>query len=70
MIDKTSQEFIADAESLLTDVASNHVFLKIKTPCGTVVLVSESEYQILLKSIKALVSYIAKKNLPHSPQKE
>lgn len=70
MIEKTSQEFLADAEALLVGAAANDDFLKIKTPSGTAVLISEAEYQILLESLKVLIAYVGNKKRPHSPQKE
>lgn len=42
MLEKTTQEFIADAESLLIGAVANDDFVKIKTNAGCAVLISEA----------------------------
>ena len=60
MLDKTMPEFLADAESLLTNAVSNDDFVKIKTKAGNAVLISESEWNILIDALKSVLALSAK----------
>lgn len=52
MLEKTTQEFIADAENLLNGAAVNDDFVKIKTSAGNAVLISEAEWNIMVEAMK------------------
>lgn len=52
MLEKTTQEFIADAENLLIGAAVNDDFVKIKTSAGNAVLISEDEWNIMVEAMK------------------
>jgi len=52
MLEKTVQEFIADAENLLVNAVANDDFVKIKTRVGNAVLVSEAEWNIMVDALK------------------
>lgn len=51
-----SHDFIENAENLLTGVAGNDDFLKIKTGAGNVILISESEWNIHVEAMKAVLT--------------
>ncbi len=55
MLEKTAQEFIADAENLLIGAAANDDFVKIKTRAGNAVLISEAEWNIMVDAFKAVM---------------
>ncbi|MDY3984832.1 hypothetical protein [Dysosmobacter sp.] len=55
MLEKTTQQFIADAESLLIGAAANDDFVKINTSAGTAVLISEAEWNILVEAFKTVI---------------
>lgn len=55
MIEKTAQQFIADAESLLIGAAANDDFVKIHTGAGSAVLISEAEWNILVDAFKIAI---------------
>lgn len=57
MIEKTTQEFLSDAENLLLGAVANDDYLKIKTSAGNAVLLSEAEYNILIDAFKILISH-------------
>ncbi len=52
MLEKTAQEFIADAENLLVGAVANDDFVKIKTRVGNAVLISEAEWNIMVDALK------------------
>jgi len=55
MLEKTTQEFIADAENLLVNAVANDDFVKIKTRVGNAVLISEAEWNLLVDAFKAVM---------------
>jgi len=55
MLEKTAQEFIADAENPLIGAVANDDFVKIKTCAGNAVLVSEAEWNIMVDAFKAVM---------------
>jgi len=55
MLEKTAQEFIADAENLLVGAVANDDFVKIKTRAGNAVLISEAEWNILVDAFKMAI---------------
>lgn len=55
MLEKTAQDFIADADNLLVSAVVNDDFVKIKTRVGNAVLVSETEWNIMVDAFKALM---------------
>lgn len=55
MPEKTISEFLANAEALIIGAAANDDFVKIKTPIGTAVLISESEWNILIEAMKQVI---------------
>lgn len=55
MLEKTTQEFITDAENLLIGAAVNDDFVKIKTSAGNAVLISEAEWNILVEAMKTVL---------------
>ena len=55
MLEKTTEEFIADAENLLIGAAVNDDFVKIKTNVGNAVLISETEWDILRDALKTVL---------------
>lgn len=56
MLEKTTQEFIADAEQYLIGAAANDDFVKIKTNAGNAVLISEAEWNILVDAMKVVLT--------------
>lgn len=60
MLETTTQEFIADAESLLIGAVANSDFIKIKTSVGCAVLISEAEWNILVDAMKTVIAIAAK----------
>lgn len=56
MIEKTSKEFIDNAENLLLGVTANDDFVKIKTQAGNAVLVSESEWNVMVDAMRMLIA--------------
>lgn len=56
MIEKNTQEFIADAETLLVDAVANDDFVKIKTRAGNAILISEAEWNILCEAMRAILT--------------
>ena len=60
MLEKTTQEFLANAEQLLLGAAGNDDFVKIKTSSGNAVLVSEAEWNIMVDSFKAVIAAATK----------
>ena len=56
MLEKTAQEFISDAERLLTGAVANDDFVKIKTSVGNAVLISEAEWNVLVDALKIVLS--------------
>lgn len=55
MPEKNISEFLANAEALIIGAATNDDFVKIKTPKGTAVLISESEWNILIEAMKQVI---------------
>ena len=55
MLEKTTQQFLSDAERLLIDAATGMEFVTIKTSAGNAVLISEDEWKILLDALKLAV---------------
>jgi len=55
MLEKTEQEFLSDAENLLTGAVTNDMFVKIKTASGNAVLVSEAEWNIMVDALKIVL---------------
>ncbi len=55
MIEKTTNEFLADAESLLKGAVAQDNFVKIKTSVGNAVLISEAEWNVLTEALKAIL---------------
>ena len=60
MLEKTTQEFIADAESLLIGAVTNGDFVKIKTSAGDAVLINEAEWNILMDAMKTVIAAATK----------
>ena len=60
MLEKTTQEFIADAESLLIGAVANGDFVKIKTSAGDAVLISEAEWSMLMDAMKTVIAAATK----------
>lgn len=56
MLEKTTQEFLADAEKLLLGAVANDDFVKIHTSAGAVVLISEAEWNIMVDAMKAVLT--------------
>ena len=59
MQEKTTQQFLSDAERFLIGAATGTDFVKIKTSAGNAVLISEDEWNILLEAMK-IVMHTAK----------
>lgn len=59
MIEKNTQEFIADAEKLLIGAVANDDFVKIKTHAGNVILISEAEWNILRDALQMVLALTA-----------
>lgn len=55
MQEKTTQQFLSDAERFLIDAATGMEFVTIKTSAGNAVLISEDEWKILLDALKIAV---------------
>ena len=55
MLEKTTQQFLSDAERFLIDAATGMEFVTIKTSAGNAVLISEDEWKILLDALKLAV---------------
>lgn len=60
MLEKTIQEFIENAESLLIGAVTNDDFVKIKTKAGNAVLISEAEWNILVDAMKTVLAVATK----------
>lgn len=58
MLEKTTKEFIADADNLLISAATGMEFVTIKTRAGNAVLISEDEWNILLDALKLAVQTV------------
>lgn len=56
MIEKSTQEFIADAENLLVGAVAADDFVKIKTRAGNAILISEAEWNILCEAMQAVLT--------------
>lgn len=52
MIEKSTQEFIADAEKLLAGAVADDDFVKIKIRTGNAILISEAEWNILRDALQ------------------
>ena len=55
MLEKTTQQFLSDAERFLIDAATGMEFVTIKTSAGNAVLISEDEWNILLEAMKLVM---------------
>lgn len=55
MIEKTTNEFLSDAQNLLIRAATNDEFVKIKTSSGNAVLISEEEWNLLLEALNLAI---------------
>lgn len=55
MQEKTTKQFLSDAERFLIDAATGMEFVTIKTSAGNAVLISEDEWKILLDALKLAV---------------
>lgn len=55
MIEKNTQEFIADAERLLVGAVADDDFVKIKTRAGNAILISEAEWKILCEAMQTVL---------------
>ena len=55
MLEKTTQEFIDNAENLLIGAVANDDFVKIHTSAGNAVLISEAEWDILVEALKTVI---------------
>ena len=55
MLEKTTEQFLSDAERFLTDAATGMEFVTIKTSAGNAVLISEDEWNILLEAMKLVM---------------
>ena len=55
MIEKTTQQFLSDADRFLIDAATGMEFVKIKTSAGNAVLISEDEWNILVDALKLAI---------------
>lgn len=55
MIEKTTKQFLSDAERFLIDAATGMEFVTIKTRAGNAVLISEDEWNILVDALKLAV---------------
>ena len=58
MLEKTTQQFLSDAERFLIDAATGMEFVTIKTSAGNAVLISEDEWKILLDALKLAVQTV------------
>lgn len=56
MIEKNTQDFIADAEKLLVGAAADDDFVKIKTRAGNAILISEAEWNILRDALQMVLA--------------
>lgn len=56
MIEKNTQEFIADAEKLLVGAVADDDFARIKTRAGNAILISETEWNILRDALQAVLA--------------
>ena len=59
MIEKSTQEFIADAEKLLIGAVADDDFVKIKTRAGNAILISEAEWNILRDALQMVLALAA-----------
>lgn len=55
MLEKTAQDFIADAEILLTRCVTDDDFVKIKTSAGNAILISEAEWDIMTDAMRLVL---------------
>lgn len=55
MLEKTTQEFIDNANNLLIGAVSNDDFVKIHTSAGNAVLISEAEWNILVEALETVI---------------
>lgn len=55
MLEKTTQQFLSDAERFLIGAATGMEFVTIKTRAGNAVLISEDEWNILLDAMKLAI---------------
>ena len=55
MIEKTTQQFLSDANRFLIDAATGMEFVKIKTSACNAVLISEDEWNILVDALKLAI---------------
>lgn len=60
MLEKTTKEFISNAENLLLGAVANDDFVKIKTKVGNAVLISEAEWNMLMDAMKTVLQSAAK----------
>ena len=57
MPEKTISEFLENAEAMIIGAAANDDFVKIKTQKGTAVLISESEWDVLIEAMKRVIAH-------------
>lgn len=60
MQEKTTQEFLANAENLLIGAVANDDFVKIKTSAGNAVLISEAEWNVMVDALRVVLHQAAK----------
>lgn len=60
MLEKTIQEFVTNAETLVIGAVVNDDFVKIKTEKGNAVLVNEAEWDILIDAMKTVIAQATK----------
>ena len=56
MLEKTMKEFLEDAERLTIGAIVNGDFLVIKTTHGNAMLISETEWRILIDAFKIMIN--------------
>lgn len=61
MLEKTTQEFIENAESLLIGAVTNDDFVRIRAKAGNAVLISEAEWNILVDAMKTVLTVVPNK---------
>ncbi len=60
MLEKTIQEFVTDAEKLVIGAVVDDDFVKIKTSKGNAVLVSETEWNIMVDAMRMVIAQATK----------
>ncbi len=55
MLEKSTEEFVADAAALIEGAINDDAFVKIHSKSGTAVLISEAEWNIVRDALKMVL---------------